>query len=99
VSLSLRLLVVACTGRSTYFFSSSASILQATYTAIYELGCLAGAVVGLFFGNKLGRRRMIQLGASESARLTRKSPETVADLPLSPYSHHVSRCRYSGLRH
>lgn len=40
-----------------------ASILQATYTAIYELGCFAGAVFALFFGNKFGRRRMVQMGA------------------------------------
>ncbi|GAA5989812.1 hypothetical protein JCM11641_003375 [Rhodosporidiobolus odoratus] len=40
-----------------------ASLLQATYTSIYELGCLAGAVFALFYGNKTGRRRMILLGA------------------------------------
>ncbi|KAM0750892.1 putative MFS monosaccharide transporter [Meredithblackwellia eburnea MCA 4105] len=42
---------------------SRAALLQATYTAIYELGCLAGAVFALFAGEKLGRRRMMQLGA------------------------------------
>ncbi|KAI5481366.1 putative MFS monosaccharide transporter [Pseudohyphozyma bogoriensis] len=40
-----------------------ASILQATYTSIYELGCLVGAIFSLFFGNKLGRRRIMQMGA------------------------------------
>ncbi|GAA5920252.1 hypothetical protein JCM6882_007913 [Rhodosporidiobolus microsporus] len=44
--------------------ASKASLLQATYTSIYELGCLAGAIFALFFGNKTGRRRMMILGAS-----------------------------------
>ncbi|BGP13476.1 sugar transporter-like protein [Rhodosporidiobolus nylandii] len=43
--------------------ASKASLLQATYTSIYELGCLAGAIFALFYGNKTGRRRMIILGA------------------------------------
>ncbi|KAL8287655.1 hypothetical protein RQP46_003513 [Phenoliferia psychrophenolica] len=43
--------------------ASRASLLQATYTSIYELGCLVGAVFALMYGNKLGRRRMIQVGA------------------------------------
>lgn len=38
------------------------STMQAFYTAIYELGCLAGAIFALFFGNKLGRRRNIMIG-------------------------------------
>ncbi|GAA5955370.1 hypothetical protein JCM21900_005791 [Sporobolomyces salmonicolor] len=43
--------------------SSKASLLQATYTAIYEVGCLFGAVFALFYGNKTGRRRMMQMGS------------------------------------
>ncbi|GJN93425.1 hypothetical protein Rhopal_006480-T1 [Rhodotorula paludigena] len=44
--------------------SQRAALLQATYTAIYEVGCFAGAVFALFFGNKTGRRRMIMAGAA-----------------------------------
>ncbi|GAA5881473.1 hypothetical protein JCM16303_005668 [Sporobolomyces ruberrimus] len=40
-----------------------AALLQATYTAIYEIGCLFGAVYALFFGNRTGRRRMMKLGS------------------------------------
>ncbi|KAL8276397.1 hypothetical protein RQP46_011195 [Phenoliferia psychrophenolica] len=40
-----------------------ASLLQATYVSIYELGCLAGAIFALLMGNRLGRRRMMQLGS------------------------------------
>ncbi|GAA5965795.1 hypothetical protein JCM8115_003004 [Rhodotorula mucilaginosa] len=43
--------------------ASRAALLQATYVALYEIGCLAGAVVALFYGNKTGRRRMIIYGA------------------------------------
>ncbi|KIY48062.1 general substrate transporter [Fistulina hepatica ATCC 64428] len=43
--------------------SKHSSTMQAFYTAIYEVGCLAGAMFALFFGNKLGRRRIILLGA------------------------------------
>ncbi|KAK7059217.1 sugar transporter-like protein [Paramarasmius palmivorus] len=39
------------------------STMQAFYTAIYEVGCLAGASFALFFGNKLGRRKNIGIGA------------------------------------
>ena len=42
--------------------SSYASTMQAFYTAIYEIGCLFGAIFALFFGNKLGRRRNILIG-------------------------------------
>ncbi|TRM61334.1 general substrate transporter [Schizophyllum amplum] len=41
---------------------NQASVMQAFYTAIYEVGCLAGAIFALFFGNKLGRRRNIMQG-------------------------------------
>lgn len=41
---------------------SHASLMQAFYTAIYEVGCLAGAIFALFFGNKLGRRKNIMIG-------------------------------------
>ena len=40
------------------------STMQAFYTAIYEVGCLAGASFALFFGNKLGRRKNIGIGES-----------------------------------
>ncbi|GAA5988946.1 hypothetical protein JCM5350_007491 [Sporobolomyces pararoseus] len=40
-----------------------AALLQATYTAIYEVGCLFGAVYALFMGNRTGRRRMMKLGS------------------------------------
>lgn len=39
------------------------SNMQAFYTAVYELGCLAGAIFALVFGNRMGRRRNIILGA------------------------------------
>ncbi|EKV08401.1 MFS monosaccharide transporter, putative [Penicillium digitatum] len=39
------------------------STMQALVTAIYELGCLAGAMYALFAGDKLGRRLMIMHGA------------------------------------
>ncbi|GAA5864848.1 hypothetical protein JCM5296_005972 [Sporobolomyces johnsonii] len=40
-----------------------ASILQAFYVAIYEIGCLAGAIFALMFGDRLGRRKMMFCGA------------------------------------
>lgn len=43
--------------------AARASLLQATYVSIYELGCLAGALSALFLGNKLGRRKMIITGS------------------------------------
>lgn len=42
---------------------NKAALLQATYTAIYEVGCLAGAIYALFYGNRTGRRRMMKLGS------------------------------------
>ncbi|KIY64148.1 general substrate transporter [Cylindrobasidium torrendii FP15055 ss-10] len=39
------------------------SIMQAFYTAIYEVGCLAGASFALVYGNKIGRRKCIMIGA------------------------------------
>lgn len=39
------------------------STMQALVTAIYELGCLAGAMFALFTGDKLGRRLMVMWGA------------------------------------
>ena len=42
--------------------ASHASLMQAFYTAIYEVGCLAGAIFALFFGNTLGRRKNIMIG-------------------------------------
>ncbi|GAA5984924.1 hypothetical protein JCM10908_002454 [Rhodotorula pacifica] len=43
--------------------SYKASVLQALYVAIYEIGCLAGAVFALMYGDRLGRRKMIFIGA------------------------------------
>ncbi|KWU42706.1 general substrate transporter [Rhodotorula sp. JG-1b] len=49
--------------------SYKASVLQALYVGkspghpIYEIGCLAGAVFALMYGDRLGRRRMIFVGA------------------------------------
>ncbi|KAI9372318.1 general substrate transporter [Aspergillus egyptiacus] len=37
--------------------------MQALVTAVYELGCLAGAMFALFFGDRTGRRWMIFSGA------------------------------------
>ncbi|KAI9933641.1 hypothetical protein ASPWEDRAFT_174802 [Aspergillus wentii DTO 134E9] len=39
------------------------STMQALVTAVYELGCLVGAVYALIFGDKMGRRWMIFSGA------------------------------------
>ncbi|BGP58096.1 hypothetical protein JCM8202_006202 [Rhodotorula sphaerocarpa] len=43
--------------------SYQASVLQAFYVAIYEVGCLGGAIFALMFGDRLGRRRMMFCGA------------------------------------
>lgn len=37
--------------------------MQALVTAVYELGCLVGAIFALFFGDRTGRRWMIFSGA------------------------------------
>ncbi|KAF9652358.1 hypothetical protein BDM02DRAFT_3183749 [Thelephora ganbajun] len=42
---------------------TSASAMQAFYTAIYEVGCLFGAFFALLYGNKVGRRRNMYIGA------------------------------------
>ena len=39
------------------------SVWQAFVTAIYEIGCLIGAIWQLSVGDKIGRRRSIILGA------------------------------------
>lgn len=39
------------------------SVMQALVTAVYELGCLAGAIFALIFGDRTGRRWMIFSGA------------------------------------
>lgn len=38
--------------------------MQATVTAVYEVGCLFGAIVALCFGEMLGRRWMVIIGAT-----------------------------------
>ncbi|KAJ5374389.1 Major facilitator superfamily domain general substrate transporter [Penicillium concentricum] len=40
------------------------STMQGVVTAIYELGCLVGAVFSLMLGDWLGRRKSIMIGAS-----------------------------------
>lgn len=42
--------------------NSTAATLQAFMVAIYELGCLSGALSNLWVGDKLGRRHTISLG-------------------------------------
>lgn len=39
------------------------SVMQALVTAVYELGCLVGAIWALIFGDWMGRRWMIFSGA------------------------------------
>ncbi|KLJ13388.1 hypothetical protein EMPG_11677 [Blastomyces silverae] len=46
-----------------YTATKDNSTMQATVTAVYEVGCLLGAVVALFIGDRLGRRWMIISGA------------------------------------
>ncbi|GAA6011496.1 hypothetical protein JCM10207_002639 [Rhodosporidiobolus poonsookiae] len=43
--------------------SYKASVLQAFYVAIYEIGCLGGAIFALMFGDRLGRKKMMYTGA------------------------------------
>ncbi|KAJ5910602.1 Sugar transporter STL1 [Penicillium tannophilum] len=40
------------------------SVMQALITAVYEAGCLFGAMFALFTADKLGRRRMVMAGAT-----------------------------------
>lgn len=40
------------------------STIQGTVTAVYELGCFAGSLGALAWGERLGRRRSITIGAS-----------------------------------
>ncbi|CDK25786.1 unnamed protein product [Kuraishia capsulata CBS 1993] len=40
------------------------STIQGTVTAVYELGCFAGAIFALVRGDRLGRRKMIMLGST-----------------------------------
>lgn len=44
--------------------SQRASILSAAYVSLYEIGCLAGAIFALMFGDKLGRRKMMFCGST-----------------------------------
>ncbi|CAH2350671.1 sugar transporter Stl1p [[Candida] railenensis] len=39
------------------------STIQGTVTAVYEVGCLFGALLALFIGDMLGRRKIMALGA------------------------------------
>ncbi|KAJ5537611.1 Sugar transporter STL1 [Penicillium frequentans] len=40
------------------------SVMQALITAVYEAGCLFGAMFALFTADRLGRRRMVMAGAT-----------------------------------
>lgn len=42
----------------------NAPTLQSLLVAIYEIGCLAGALSNLYVGDKLGRRHTITLGGA-----------------------------------
>ncbi|TYJ51649.1 hypothetical protein B9479_007769 [Cryptococcus floricola] len=44
------------------FAGSSTATLQSFMVAIYELGCMAGALSNIWIGDKLGRRHTIALG-------------------------------------
>jgi MFS family permease len=50
---------------------TAASTMQALYTAIYEVGCLFGALFALLFGNKVGRRRNMYIGVQALGSLLR----------------------------
>ncbi|QRV72389.1 Sugar (and other) transporter [Ceratobasidium sp. AG-Ba] len=45
-------------------FGSPSPTAQGTIVAIYDIGCAVGSLLCFTFGQKLGRRRMIMLGAS-----------------------------------
>ncbi|KAK2737934.1 hypothetical protein FQN55_000838 [Onygenales sp. PD_40] len=47
-----------------YTATKGDSTMQATVTAVYEVGCLFGAIVALLVGDRLGRRLMIIWGAT-----------------------------------
>ncbi len=47
--------------QDTFHHPSAATL--GTMTAIYEVGCCAGALLTIFIGDRLGRRRTICLGA------------------------------------
>jgi MFS family permease len=44
--------------------SNKEGAIQALVVAIYEIGCLFGALGMVAFGDKIGRRRSVLLGAS-----------------------------------
>lgn len=41
-----------------------ASTIQGTVVSVYELGCFAGAIASLMYGERLGRRHSILYGAA-----------------------------------
>ncbi|KAK2807988.1 hypothetical protein FQN50_005070 [Emmonsiellopsis sp. PD_5] len=47
-----------------YTATKGDSTMQATVTAVYEVGCLFGAIIALLIGDRLGRRMMIIWGAT-----------------------------------
>lgn len=57
--------IISATAFNNVFTATKGNnTMQALVTAIYELGCLAGAVFALFAGDKLGRRWMVICGAT-----------------------------------
>lgn len=46
------------------FHAVQDNTMSATVTAVYEVGCLFGAMFALFTGDRLGRRKMIMAGAA-----------------------------------
>ncbi|CAE6446497.1 unnamed protein product, partial [Rhizoctonia solani] len=45
-------------------FDSPSATAQGTIVAIYDIGCAVGSLMCFMFGQRLGRRRMIMLGAT-----------------------------------
>ncbi|GAB1734582.1 hypothetical protein NU195Hw_Modified_627t1 [Hortaea werneckii] len=43
------------------YFHNPSPAMQGFVTSVYDLGCFAGAVIALFVGEKLGRKRMLLL--------------------------------------
>ncbi|KAL1637290.1 hypothetical protein SLS58_009381 [Diplodia intermedia] len=57
--------IIASEPFNTYFPETlNDKTYQGFVTAIYEVGCLLGAIVMLMFGDRLGRRKGIMIGAS-----------------------------------
>ena len=46
------------------YFQQPSPSLQGFVTSVYDLGCFVGAIITLFIGEKLGRKRMLILGTT-----------------------------------